>query len=105
MSNQYTGPTRTAFGVFYPRDHVIAALPDDEHAEAARVALSAASYSAEVYAGDWVVGRYDEFVKQRGLSQRLGAVLAQDEAQAMNSYVEAAGNGAAIVLVPAASGK
>ena len=44
MSHEYTGPTRTAFGVFYPKEHVMAALPDLERAEAARVALTKASY-------------------------------------------------------------
>ena len=82
----------------------MAALPDLERAEAARVALTKASYAAEVYAGDWVVARYAEFVKERRLRERLGALLAQDEAEAMNSYVEAAGKGAAIVLVPTQSG-
>jgi hypothetical protein len=104
VSDEYARPTRTAFGVFYPKEHVMAALPDLERAEAARVALSEAKYSAEVYAGDWVVARYAEFVKQRGVGERLGALLAQDEAQAMKSYVEAAGNSAAIVLVPTQSG-
>jgi len=105
MSHEYSPPPGSTFGVVYPTQHVLAVLPDLERAEAVRQVLLAAGYPTEVYAGDWVVANHAEFLKRRSVGQRLGGMVAQDETEAMNSYVEAARNGEAIAVIQTQAGR
>ncbi len=98
------GPFATLWGVYYPTGYVVAILPDDDTARQASEALTAAGFAADdvrVHPGQEVVGRHEQFLKDRSLAQRVLAAIHSDEREALDEYIEEAREGSAFVTVHA----
>src|SRR5829696_6361485 len=101
-------PTRH-FGVYYPTDHVVAVLRDDDVARAAVDELRQAGWTEpeiQHYSGEQVLEGRRQFLAQRSLAQRLGVLVSAvvaDEREARDEYLEAAARDAHFLVVYAPS--
>ena len=98
------GPLATLWGVYYPTGYVVAILPDDDTAQQASDALTAAGFAAEdvqVHPGQEVVERHERFLQDRSLAQHLMSTIQSDERDALDEYIEEAREGSAFLTVHA----
>jgi hypothetical protein len=102
-------PVARHFGVYYPTHHVVAVLRDDLAARAATDALQRAGWSGpdiHHYTGEQVLEGRRQYLEQRSLTQRLGALVSTvvaDEREARDEYLEAATRGYHFLVVYAPS--
>jgi hypothetical protein len=105
MAERYQGPTANHFGSYYPTGYVVAVFDQRDRAEQAAQGLRAdAGEQADqvrVFAGEEVLAIDRQFRQERTLGQRLGGLLASDEGEAQQQYLEAAQRGATLVTVHA----
>jgi hypothetical protein len=102
MSHDDSGPLATMLGTYYPKDYLVAVLPDAGAAERATAALGEAGWGAgeiETWSGEFVLATYERRQAHRGVMERLGAALASDERIAVDQYIEEARQGRHFVTV------
>ena len=101
---RFEGSLDTHFGTYYPTGYVVAVVDDRDQANRAVQALRSAGVPTDqvrVMSGDEVLAIDREFKESQSFGQRLGGMLAADEGEAVQQYVEAAQRGHALVTVPA----
>ena len=104
MAERYQGPTATHFGSYYPTGYVVAVFDGSDRAEQAAQALGEAGCDADqtrVFSGEEVLAIDRRFRQERTPAQWLGGLLAADEGEAQQQYLEAAQRGGAVVTVHA----
>jgi hypothetical protein len=104
MADRFEGPLANHFGTYYPTGYIVAVLDSPDHEEQAAQALREAGCDAgqvRVFTGDEVLATDHRIRQERTLAQRAGRLLASDEAEAEQQYLEAAQRGQAFVTVHA----
>jgi hypothetical protein len=104
MSHEESGPLATMLGTYYPKDYLVAVLPDAGAAERTVAALREAGWGdaeVETWSGDVVIAMQEQRQAHRSLMERLGAALASDERMAVDQYIEEARQGRHFVTVRA----
>lgn len=104
MEERFGGPVANHFGTYYPTGYVVAVLDSPEQAKQAAHALYNAGCPAEgvrVFTGEEVLGIDHRVRQERTLGEQIGRLLAADEREAEQQYLEAAQRGHAFVTVHA----
>lgn len=91
----------TRLGSFYPKNCVVAVLPDANHAEKAAQTLREHDFASDdirVWGHDETLDKTETFTDDRDLLQKFGA-LHSDEENWMNEYREKLEEGAKLLIV------
>lgn len=102
MTEEFKGALGTIMGTFYPTDYVIAVIDDPEQARQAADELRRAGCSPEqvgLFTGEQVLANHQAYLRQRNLLERVEALFASDEGEALQGYLEAAEAGASFIAV------
>lgn len=104
---EFSGPTATLFGSYYPRGYVVAVLDDPARAEAAVAELRAAGFperEARVWSGQAVMDQHGAYVEQHRIRYRIGDLFPSEEKEALGEYLAHAERGGSFVTVHAEEG-
>jgi hypothetical protein len=102
MAEELKGPLATMLGTYYPKNYVVAVLPDAESANQSIAALRKAGWGdgeIEHYTGDFVLAHHAAQEEQRGLLETIGSAFASDERVAYDQYLDEAKRGRHFITV------
>lgn len=98
------GPAAMAFGVFYPKGYLVAVLEDEARATAAASDLREGGFAdVGTWSGEEVLLNDAKLMSQRSFLQRLESLVASDEKEAVEEYLDSARQGRHFVTVLAPS--
>jgi hypothetical protein len=98
------GPAAMAFGVFYPKGYLVAVVEDEERANAGAADLREKGFTdVATWSGEQVLSSHEQLTSHRSVLQRLESLIASDEKEAVEGYLDSARRGRHFVTVLAPS--
>ena len=98
------GPAAMAFGVYYPKGYLVAVVEDEARANAGAADLRAKGFTeVATWSGEQVLSNHEQLTGQRSVLQRLESLIASDEKEAVEEYLDSARRGRHFVTVLAPS--